>query len=154
MGTDFVDPLLWLGGPIQSFSSYKIMIDECLQLFFLQIHTVHGIKSLFLLKGIYLSIDNVAVPAEARHHPGYSIRVSQHVGNSHLVEPGLPEGNNGCTTSTVASLVVMVVNEDESIAVGHETPSLSPVPAHENTVLIMKRTLPKHKTLDKLPKVI
>lgn len=82
---------------------------------------------------MYLSIHNVAVPAEARHHPGYSVRVGQHVANGHLVEPGVPEGNNGCTTSTVASLVVMVVDEDESIAIGHETPSLSPVPGHKNT---------------------
>lgn len=54
----------------------------------------------------------MAVPAEARHHPGYSVRVGQHVGNSHLVEPGVPEGNDGRTTSAVASLVVVVIHKD------------------------------------------
>lgn len=77
----------------------------------------------------------MAVPAEARHHPGYSVRVGQHVADSHLVEPGVPEANDGWTTSTVASLVVVVVNKHESIPVGHETPSLSPGPAHKNTIL-------------------
>lgn len=95
----------------------------------------------------------MAVPAEARHHPGYTVRVGQHVADSHLVEPGVPEGNDGCTTSTVASLVVVVVNEDESTAVGHETPSLSPVPALKNTMILMRRSLLKHPSLEKIYKV-
>ena len=81
---------------------------------------------------LYLSVHNVSVPAEARHHPGHSVRVSQHVGDGHLVELGVPEGDDGSTTGTVAPLVVVVVNEDESVAAGHETPTLSPVPADKN----------------------
>ena len=92
-------------------------------------------------KRVYLSVDDVAVPAVARHHPGHSVRVRQHVCNSHLVEPGVPEGDNGSTTGTMASLVVVVVNEDDSVAVGHEAPSLSPVPAHSNAILLMRGAL-------------
>lgn len=82
----------------------------------------------------------MAVPAEARHHSGHSVRVGQHVGDGHLVKPGVPEGDDGCTSGTVSSLVVVVVNEDESIAVGHETPSLSPGPAQKNTILLISKT--------------
>lgn len=84
---------------------------------------------------MYLSVGKVSVPAEAGHHPGHSVRVGQHVGHGHLVQPGVPEGNDGCTAGTVASLVVVVVDEDESIAIGHEAPSLSPVPVQENTLI-------------------
>lgn len=73
----------------------------------------------------------MAVPAEARHHPGETVRVGQHVADSHLVKPGVPEGNDGGAASTVASLVVVVVDEDEGIAVGHEAPALSPGPARK-----------------------
>ena len=74
----------------------------------------------------YLSIDKVAVPAEAGHHPGHSVGVSQHVGHGHLVDPGIPEGSDGGTARPMAPLVVVVVDEDQGIAIGHETPSLSP----------------------------
>ena len=32
----------------------------------------------------YLSVDKVAVPAEAGHHPGNSVGVSEHVGHGRL----------------------------------------------------------------------
>lgn len=85
---------------------------------------------------MYLSVHNVAVPTEAGHHSGHSVRVGQHVADGHFIEPGVPEGNDGRAAGTVASLVVVVINEDESIAIGHETPSLSPVPGHKNTIFV------------------
>ncbi len=95
-----------------------------------------------------LSVDKVAVPAVAGHHSGHSVRVGQHEAASHLVEPGVEEGQNGGTTCTVASLVVMVVNEDESVAARHETPTLSPVPAQKNAVVLMRSNIPKHRVHD------
>lgn len=80
-----------------------------------------------------LSIDDVPVPAEARHDPGYAVRVGQHVAHRHLVEPRIPEGDDGCTACAVASLVVVVVDEYHGIAIGHETPPLPPVSAREES---------------------
>ena len=74
----------------------------------------------------YLSVDKFAVPAEAGHHPGHSVGVSKHIGHGHLVDSGVPEGGDGGTASTMAPLVVVVVDEDQGVAIGHETPSLSP----------------------------
>lgn len=92
---------------------------------------------------MYLSVHKVAVPAVARHDSGKSVRMSQHVSDGHLVKSGIPEGEDRGSSCAVASLVVMVVGKDNSIAVSHESPTFSPVPAHKNerqNVKIFKRT--------------
>lgn len=87
-------------------------------------------NSFQLKRDANLSILESAVPTEAGHHSGHSVRVGQHVADGHLVEPGVPEGDDGGATSTMASLVVVVVDKDEGVAIGHESPSLSPAPAN------------------------
>ena len=81
----------------------------------------------------YLSIDKVTIPSEAGHDSGDSIGVGQHVPHGHLVEPGVPEGDDGGSARSMASLVVMVIHENQSVSIGHESPALAPVPEHKNS---------------------
>lgn len=64
---------------------------------------------------------------EAGHHSGYSVWVGQHEAHAHFVKLWVPESQDGRTACTMASLVVMVVNEDQGVPIGHEAPAFSPV---------------------------
>lgn len=56
-----------------------------------------------------------------RHHPERSNPL-----------PGIPEGQNGSSSSPVASLVVVVIHKDQGSVRGDEAPAFSPVPSHKH----------------------
>lgn len=53
--------------------------------------------------------------------------------------PGIPEGENGSSTSPVPSLVVMVIHKDQGSVRRHKAPALSPVPGQKHKDLNLPR---------------
>lgn len=116
------------------------------------------LRALIFVLFVYLSILKTLVPAVAGHHSGHTIRMSQHETHSHLIKPvenqqylndtkyhwfenvwkgtfndrafvpGTPECEDRSSSSSMASLVVMVVYKHHSFIRRHECPALSPVP--------------------------
>ena len=52
--------------------------------------------------------------------------------------PSIPEGQDGCPTSTMTSLIIMVVHKYKGSVSRHKTPTFSPVPTFKKSKLLFQ----------------
>jgi hypothetical protein len=67
------------------------------------------------------------VECEAGHYPGVAVSMGQIEGSSHLVVFRHFVSEDISTTGSVSALVIVVVDECQGTATGHESPALAPV---------------------------